>query len=162
MRHGTPCARARGCKRSELEQISKYQDPNMCFVGFIILNLFIGIIITEMQTAKEEAEKQRKTQNKLALATRLRIRQFDEKENSNSPRDNAAGSGPGSVLLTATRDTPLLSFDRLSVFESSDADQESGMREDGSRGSSSAANGGRVNASNPIFEADDDQSKFER
>ena len=43
-------------------------------VGYLIMNLFVGIITTEMSFAKEAAIKQRKMENKLALATRLRVR----------------------------------------------------------------------------------------
>jgi voltage-gated sodium channel len=57
----------------------------MFFTAFLILNLFIGIITTEMQAAKKEAERLRKTQNKLALATRLRMRQSDETNDEPTP-----------------------------------------------------------------------------
>ena len=43
-------------------------------VAFLVLNLFIGIVTTEMADAKEEAAQRRKVESKLALATRLRMR----------------------------------------------------------------------------------------
>ena len=45
----------------------------LCFGGFLILNLFIGIITTEMQTAKTEVMRQRAVSEKLALAAALRL-----------------------------------------------------------------------------------------
>jgi uncharacterized membrane protein YgcG len=61
----------------------------MCTVAFLILNLFIGIITTEMQDAKAEVERQRKVSNKLAMAVTLRMR------NISSPKGGGDGGGGG-------------------------------------------------------------------
>ena len=45
----------------------------------MVLNLFIGIVTTEMADAKREAAQRRKVESKLALATRLRMRNADGK-----------------------------------------------------------------------------------
>eukprot|EP01050_Picozoa_sp_SAG11_P019021 SAG11_NODE_2966_length_2806_cov_2.326334_6_plen_133_part_00 len=63
----------------------------IAFCAFLILNLFIGIITTEMQEAKNEATKKRKVQNKLALATRLRSRQAEKPSNSGDAEDPQGG-----------------------------------------------------------------------
>ena len=44
----------------------------MCLAAFLILNLLIGLVTTEMQDAKREAMEARKVSNKLELASRLR------------------------------------------------------------------------------------------
>eukprot|EP01051_Picozoa_sp_SAG22_P011916 SAG22_NODE_1189_length_5206_cov_14.857451_3_plen_104_part_00 len=64
----------------------------MCICAFLILNLFIGIITTEMQEAKIEATKKAKVKRKLAVATRLRHRKSAEDEGDG---DGGGGGGDG-------------------------------------------------------------------
>jgi len=75
----------------------------MIFAAFLVLNLFIGIITTEMAEAKIEAEKKRKTKNKLALATRLRTMQF--KDGGNDVEDGGANSDGNPIYDTEDRNT---------------------------------------------------------
>ena len=91
----------------------------MCFAAFLILNLFIGIITTEMQTAKQEAERQRAVSEKLALAATLRLRNKKKLEGGPSPKP-ADGFYESETNPSFARDGPGTSFD----VEASNFDDE--------------------------------------
>ena len=68
----------------------------------MVLNLFIGIVTTEMADAKEEAAQRRKVESKLALATRLRMRNADGKPRRNSERKASFPSVDGELTANPT------------------------------------------------------------
>ena len=68
----------------------------------MVLNLFIGIVTTEMAEAKEEAAQRRKVESKLALATRLRMRNADGKPRRNSERKASFPSVDGELTTNPT------------------------------------------------------------
>jgi hypothetical protein len=68
----------------------------------LVLNLFIGIVTTEMADAKEEAAQRRKVEKKLALATRLRMHNADGKPRKRSERKASFPSVDGESTANPT------------------------------------------------------------